>query len=214
MTDPDDHNALPRAAALRVRNRRTAQLVGLGVIAMIGLSFASVPLYNLFCRVTGFGGTTMLARAAPDHELARTMTVRFNSDTAPDLPWHFRPEQRAVSMPIGRKTLINFKAENYSRHPVTGTAVYNVTPPKAGKYFHKMECFCFGEQLLTPGEKMDMPVVFFIDPAIAADRDMDDVTTITLSYSFFKAGSGGLEQALEDFYNQPAAAAGLAGSGS
>ncbi|MBU0859206.1 MAG: cytochrome c oxidase assembly protein, partial [Alphaproteobacteria bacterium] len=159
-------------------------------------------------------GTTMLADVAPTTELDRPMTVKFNASTAPDLPWNFRAEQREVRMNVGKKTLVNFRAENYAGAPVTGTAVYNVTPPKAGKYFHKMECFCFGEQLLTPGQKMDMPVVFFVDPAIADDPNMDDVTTITLSYSFFRTESERLEQALEDFYNQPAASAGKAGGGS
>jgi len=196
------------------RNRRTAAYVGLSVVAMLRLSFASVPLYNLFCRATGFGGTTMTADAAPDRELARTITVKFNTDTAPDLPWEFKPEKREITMPIGRKSLINFKAENYTTTPVTGTAVYNVTPAKAGKYFRKIECFCFGEQLLNPGQKMDMPVVFFIDPSIEDAPDLDDVSTITLSYSFFRTESDRLEQALEDFYNQPADSAGKAGGGS
>ena len=204
-TTPPDQNA---------RNRRTAAYVGLGVVVMLGVSFASVPLYNLFCRVTGFGGTTMTADAAPDRELARTITVKFNTDTAPDLPWEFKPERREITLPIGRKSLINFKAENYTTTPVTGTAVYNVTPAKAGKYFRKIECFCFGEQLLNPGQKIDMPVVFFIDPAIEDAPDLDDLTTITLSYSFFRTESERLEQALEDFYNQPADVAGKAGGGS
>lgn len=204
----------PIAPDLAARNRRTAAYVALAVVAMIGLAFASVPLYDLFCRVTGFGGTTMTADAAPGIELDRRITVRLNSSTAPDLPWEFRPEQREATMPIGRKTLVNFVARNQSGRPVTGTAVYNVTPPKAGKYFRKIECFCFGEQLLRPGERIDMPVVFFVDPAIADDRNMDDVTTITLSYSFFLTESERLEQALQDFYNQPAYAAGKAGGGS
>lgn len=196
------------------RNARTARLVALAVVAMMGLAYASVPLYNLFCRVTGFGGTPLTAEAEPGIELARTITVRFDSNTAPDLPWDFKPEMQHVSMPIGRKTLVNFRARNYSAAPVTGTAVYNVTPAKAGKYFHKIECFCFGEQLLNPAQKVDMPVVFFIDPSIADDPNMNDVESITLSYSFFRTESERLEQALEDFYNQPAASAGKAGGGS
>lgn len=197
------------------RNRRTARIVGVAVLMMIGLSFASVPLYNMFCRVTGYGGTTGTATEAPGIELARTITVRFNSDVAPDLPWEFAPEQRSITTPIGRKTLISFRAKNESGLPVTGTALYNVVPEKMGKYFHKIECFCFGEQLLNPGQDIDMPVVFFIDPAMADDPDLDEVQTVTLSYSFFRTESETLEHALEDFYNQPVSkAAGRAGGGS
>jgi cytochrome c oxidase assembly protein subunit 11 len=143
------------------------------------------------------------------------MTIRFNADTAPDLPWDFKSDQRSITTPVGRKTLVSFHARNLSDLPVTGTALYNVVPEKVGKYFHKIECFCFGEQLLNPRQSVQMPVVFFVDPSIADDPDMDDVETITLSYSFFKTESERLEQALEDFYNQPASpAAGRAGGGS
>lgn len=196
------------------RNKRTVRWVLGVVVAMVGLSYASVPLYNLFCRMTGFDGTAKLAEAAPDHELARTITVKFNTDTAQDLPWNFKAEERQITLPVGRKALINFRAENYTNAPVTGTAVYSITPAKAGKFFRKIECFCFGEQLLTPGQTMDMPVIFFIDPAIADAPDLDDLTTITLSYSFFRTESERLEQALQEFYNQPTDAAGKAGGGS
>lgn len=199
MTRPpptDDHD-------LQRRNRRMAAYVFAVVILMVGVSFAAVPLYALFCKVTGFGGTTMVAQDFPDRVTDRMVTIRFNADTASDLPWEFKPEQREIKITAGQKGLTAFKAKNYTGAPVTGTAVYNVTPLKAGKYFQKVACFCFGEQTLGPGEAMDMPVMFFIDPAFAEDVNMQDVKTITLSYTFFKAETRALEQALEDFYNQP-----------
>lgn len=192
---------------LHRKNRRAALGVFAIVLCMTLLAFASVPLYNLFCRVTGYGGTTQVATAAPDTISGRVITVRLNAETASSLPWEFAPEQRRIDVHPGQKTLISYKAANLSRAPVTGTAVYNVSPPKAGKYFKKIECFCFGEQLLTAGQRVSMPVLFFIDPAIDEDPGMKDVTTITLSYTFFKIDSRELERALEDFYNQPASGA-------
>ncbi|MCI5060897.1 MAG: cytochrome c oxidase assembly protein [Alphaproteobacteria bacterium] len=177
-----------------------------GVVAiMVGLSFASVPLYDLFCRTTGFGGTTQISKTPPKAEeiLERKITVHFNSDTSRDLPWFFQPEIRKISVNVGQQGLINFKAQNRGKTPTIGTAVYNVTPPKAGKYFQKTQCFCFDEQKLMPEEEMNMPVMFYIDPSIAKDRHMDDVKTITLSYSFFPTQSKELEDALEAFYNAP-----------
>jgi cytochrome c oxidase assembly protein subunit 11 len=185
------------------KNTKILVSVLLLVAAMIGLAFASVPLYNLFCRVTGYGGTTQVSSAAPgeDEILDRTITVKFNGDTNRNLNWTFRPEKREVDVKVGDQGFISFYAKNNSAEPVAGTAVYNVTPSKAGEYFHKTQCFCFNRQTLTPGQDMDMPVVFYIDPSIAEDRNMDDVKTITLSYSFFKADSKELDSALEDFYN-------------
>ena len=191
---------------LNARNRRTGILVLWAVIAMIGLSFASVPLYTLFCKVTGFGGTTMLADKAPDHILDRKVTVRFNTDINADLPWEFKAEKKYVNVNIGQQALITYKAKNWSGQTTGGTAVYNVTPPKAGKYFRKIECFCFQEQVLKAGENVDMPILFFIDPAFADDRDMEDVTTITLSYTFYPLDSAALERAMEAFYNQSGSA--------
>jgi cytochrome c oxidase assembly protein subunit 11 len=174
-------------------------LVGL----MIGLAFASVPLYDLFCRTTGFAGTTQVSDSAPNEDeiLNRKITIHFNSDTNTNLNWDFQPEQREITINIGQQGFINFIAKNNGDQPSVGTAVYNVTPAKAGKYFHKTQCFCFDSQLLTPHQEMNMPVVFYIDPKIANDRNMDDVKTITLSYSFFVADSKELDQALEAFYN-------------
>ncbi len=171
------------------------------VVGMLALAYASVPLYNMFCRITGYGGTTQVATAAPDKVLDRTVTVKFNADVSRNFPWRFKPDEHQTVVKIGQQKLIAYHALNKSKTPVAGTAIYNVTPPKVGKYFHKTQCFCFDRQVLKPGEDMQMPVVFFIDPKIADDRDMDDVTTITLSYTFFPADSKELDDALEAFYN-------------
>ena len=191
---------------LQKKNRRIALGVAFTVLAMGGLAFASVPLYNLFCRVTGYGGTTQVSQSLPDTVIDRTITVKFNADTERNMMWQFRPEQREIVTKPGQKALASYYAENYSAKPVTGTALYNVTPLKAGKYFHKIECFCFAEQVLNPGQQVSMPVMFYIDPAIADDPRMNDVTTITLSYTFFQIDSPELDKAMEDFYNQEASA--------
>ena len=193
--------------ALQRKNRIVVLGVLGAVLLMTGLAFASVPLYNIFCSVTGYGGTTQTAQELPDRISNRIITVKFNADISRNLPWSFRPEQREVKTHPGAKTLIAYHAQSRSDQPVAGTALYNVSPPKAGRYFHKVECFCFGEQILNPGQDVSMPVVFFIDPEIDNDPGMDDVTTITLSYTFFKTESQALDKALEDFYNQPSSAA-------
>lgn len=172
------------------------------VCAMIALTYASVPLYRLFCQVTGLGGTTQTAQALPGRVLERAVTVRFNADTAPGMPWDFAPPPQGTPLKLGQRGVAAFTAMNRGAGPVSGTALYNVTPDKAGKYFHKIQCFCFQEQTLRPGEKVNMPVVFFVDPALADDPQMDDVNTITLSYTFFRAESPALERGLEDFYNR------------
>ncbi len=177
------------------RNGKTA-LVLAGVAAgMVGLAFASVPLYQLFCQVTGFGGTTQRAESPPAQAGViasnRVITVRFNADTAGSLPWQFRPQQTAVRVKVGEESLAFYEARNTSKAPVTGTATFNVTPLKAGQYFVKVECFCFTEQRLAPGKSIDMPVSFYIDPAILKDRNLDDVKTITLSYTFYRAEDDG-----------------------
>lgn len=182
------------------KNTRTLLSVLAIVFAMVGLSFASVPLYDLFCRVTGFGGTPQIG-GTPDRIVDRDIRVIFNADTAPNLPWDFKPEQRDITVKIGQQALIAYHAINKADKPSAGTAIYNVTPPKAGKYFHKTQCFCFDEQTLIPGQDMSMPVVFYIDPAMADDPNMDEVRQITLSYSFFPAASEELDEALEAFYN-------------
>lgn len=186
-------------------NKNTKTLLSiLGIVVfMIGLAFASVPLYDAFCRITGFGGTTQVSQTAPSNDeiLDREVTIHFNGDTNRGINWQFEPEIRKIKLNIGQQGLITFKAKNLGNAPSTGTAVYNVTPAKAGKYFQKTQCFCFDSQTLQPKQAMDMPVVFYIDPSIIKDRNMDDVKTITLSYSFFKSDSKELDSAMEEFYN-------------
>jgi cytochrome c oxidase assembly protein subunit 11 len=183
------------------KNTKTLLQVFGVVIFMVGMSFASVPLYDLFCRVTGFGGTTQLSTSLPDKILDREMTVKFTTSVNQKLPWDFEAEQSEITLNVGQDALINFVAENTSDTPVPGTAIYNVTPLKAGKYFHKTQCFCFDYQVLQPGEKMNMPVVFYVDPEIENDPNMEDVKVITLSYSYFKSDTSELDEAMDVFYN-------------
>ncbi len=185
------------------KNARMALGVFVVVVLMVGLSFASVPLYNMFCRVTGWGGTTQTAESLPseDEIIDRVITVRFDANTAPNLPWTFKSEKLSVDVKIGARGFINYIAENKSDKPVTGTALFNVTPVKAGKYFHKVQCFCFDEQTLQPNQQINMPVMFYVDPKLHTDKNMSDVSTITLSYSFFRAETSELDTALEAFYN-------------
>lgn len=172
---------------MRKTNRQLALNLAMIVVGMVCLAYASVPLYSLFCRVTGFGGTTSRAEMAPTRVLDRTITISFNADTDPGIPWEFAPMQHKVSAKVGEKKLIFYRAKNLSNEPVTGVATFNVTPEKAGGYFDKIECFCFTNQKLMPGQEVVMPVSFFIDPAVADDKNLSDVTDITLSYTFFKA---------------------------
>ncbi len=166
-------------------NGRLALTLGLVVCGMVGLSFAAVPLYRVFCQVTGYGGTTQVAEAAPDRVLDRTVTVRFEGFVNGKLPWRFAPEQREVTLKVGEPGLVFFKAENLADRPTAGVATFNVTPLKIGQYFNKVQCFCFNEQTLQPGETVDMGVSFFVDPAIDEDLNAAEVRTITLSYTFF-----------------------------
>lgn len=167
------------------KNRRTAFLASGIIVAMAGLTAASVPLYDLFCRVTGFGGTTQVAEAAPDDVRDQTVRVSFNADRQPDLPWRFQPLQRRMEVRVGENHMAFYEAENRSDRAIVGRAVYNVTPHKVGGYFAKVHCFCFEEQLLLPGERVEMPVSFFVDPAMLDDANTRDVHEITLSYTFF-----------------------------
>lgn len=155
------------------------------VAAMVGAAYAAVPLYQMFCQVTGFGGATRVARAAPDVPLERTVEIRFDANVAPGLDWSFQPEARSVTVRVGETKLAFYRAHNRSSRPVTAAATYNVTPAQAGYHFAKMQCFCFTDQTLQPGETLDLPVVFFVDPAFAEDPEMRSVKTITLSYTFF-----------------------------
>ena len=178
-------------SGVKRNNARMGILLAGVVFGMIGMSYAAVPLYQIFCQVTGFGGTTQVAEQAPSEALERTVKVRFNADTNYDMPWDFAPETREVEVRLGQEELVFYKARNATSHTVTGVASYNVTPAKTGIYFSKVQCFCFNEQTLAPGEEVDMGVYFFVDPALADDPGMDDVTTITLSYTFFMAEDQG-----------------------
>jgi cytochrome c oxidase assembly protein subunit 11 len=170
------------------KNRRVAVLSALFVACMVGLAYASVPFYRMFCQVTGFGGTPQRAEAAPDKTLERRMTIRFDANTAGSLPWIFEPVQRSLEVKIGEENFAYYRATNKSDHAVTGTAVFNVTPDTTGAYFNKIQCFCFTRQTLQPGESIELPVSFFVDPAIVEDHGLDKINTITLSYTFYPAG--------------------------
>jgi cytochrome c oxidase assembly protein subunit 11 len=174
-------------AQRRRRNGATVSLLVSVVAGMTGLSFASVPLYRLFCQATGLGGTTQRATIAPAQAAAAVVTIRFDAETAPGLGWEFRPLQSVVSVHPGEERQIFYRAVNNTAEPVTGSATYNVTPAKAGIYFDKLQCFCFSEQHLAAGESVNMPVVFFVDPDILTDPNTNDVRTITLSYTMFRA---------------------------
>jgi cytochrome c oxidase assembly protein subunit 11 len=174
------------AAGLRSRNRATGLVLLAVLVGMGGLTAAAVPLYRVFCQITGYGGTTQAVAEAPAVVTERLMTVRFNADVGRDIPWRFKPAEVEITLKVGETGLAYYIAENTSDATVTGAAVFNVTPFKAGRYFSKIACFCFDEQVLGPGERVAMPVTFFIDPAILDDDNLRDVTTITLSYTFFR----------------------------
>lgn len=169
------------------RNARTALLAGGLGLAMLGLGYASVPLYRLFCQVTGLGGTTQKAEASalPGAVLGKSVTVRFDANHAPNLPWTFGPEEATSTVTLGARNIAFYSAKNLSARPITGTATFNVTPAQAGKYFNKIQCFCFNQQTLKPGEQVRMPVTYFVDPAILNDPDAKDISEITLSYTFY-----------------------------
>jgi cytochrome c oxidase assembly protein subunit 11 len=172
---------------MRHRNATTVALLGAVVLGMIGLSFASVPLYRLFCQATGFGGTTQRAAAAPAEISSTVVTVRFDAETAPDLGWEFRPLQMEVQVHPGEQREVFFRAVNRGAEASTGSATFNVTPTKSGIYFDKLQCFCFTDQRLGPGESKDMGVVFFVDPDLLKDPGTREVRTITLSYTMYRA---------------------------
>lgn len=170
--------------------RRKPVLAGVLVavaFAMVGLTFAAVPLYRMFCAATGYGGTPQIGPAQSPGESGGSIVVRFNADTNPGLPWRFAPEQQQVTVKLGEEKVAFYAARNEAERPVTGVAVYNVTPDRVGHYFHKTACFCFNEQTLAPGQTMQFPVSFWVDPAIAHDPNTADVHTITLSYTFFRS---------------------------
>jgi len=178
----------PKPASRRSlgRDALVASICGFVVVLMIGASYAAVPFYNWFCRATGFNGTTQVATAAPSSApLTRKIAVRFDSNVAPGLPWKFEPEQNEIEIKIGEVVTVFFKVTNEAARTTTGQAAYNVAPLTVGKYFEKINCFCFTEQTMAPGEKREMPVVFYVDPSITGDSDNDGLNTITLSYTFY-----------------------------
>ena len=177
---------------LERKNRRVGLLALLAAVAMLGLGYAAVPLYDLFCRVTGFGGTTQVASAADAARAAElsagapTISIRFDANTARDMPWTFRPRQVTDTVQIGQRDMAVFEAKNLSSVPITGTASFNVEPEQAGAYFNKIQCFCFTEQTLQPGQEVAMPVLYFVDPKALDDPNMKAVEQITLSYTFHR----------------------------
>jgi cytochrome c oxidase assembly protein subunit 11 len=155
------------------------------VFGMVGMAYAAVPLYDMFCKVTGYNGTTKRVEQASDVILDRTIKVTFDANSAPGLPWDFKPVQREIELKIGETVQVEFEATNLSKKPTTGQAVFNVTPMAAGAYFNKVQCFCFTETTLQGGEKMEMPVVFFVDPEIVNTVETKGINTLTLSYTFY-----------------------------
>ena len=182
------------SAPLEQKNRRVAIVAVLAALAMLGLGFAAVPLYDLFCRVTGFAGTTQVATEAEADSAAAfaksagapTISIRFDANTASDMPWEFRPRQVTDTVQIGQRDMAIFEAKNLSSVPITGTASFNVEPEQAGAYFNKIQCFCFTEQTLRPGQEVTMPVLYFVDPKALDDPNMEGVEQITLSYTFHR----------------------------
>ncbi|WP_203294807.1 cytochrome c oxidase assembly protein [Maricaulis parjimensis] len=169
------------------QNTRVALMAAATSITMVGAAFAAVPLYNLFCAVTGYGGTTTIATGEAGAILDREMTVLFDANVNRNLGWEFSPVQRSMTVRVGETALAYYTATNITDHPITGVATFNVAPFKAASYFSKLECFCFTEQTLQPGETVQMPVLFFVDPLIDEERRLDDVHTMTLSYTFFES---------------------------
>ncbi len=174
-----------RSASNRRRDVIVAAACGAFVAVMVGAAYAAVPLYDWFCRTTGFGGRPLIASAGPARTLERKLTVRFDANVTGGLPWKFEPEQNAVDVRIGETVTVNYTVTNTAARETFGQASYNVSPPTTGAYFQKINCFCFTEQRMAPGERREMPVVFYVDPALAADGEHDGLNTITLSYTFY-----------------------------
>jgi cytochrome c oxidase assembly protein subunit 11 len=174
----------PRRTTPR-RDLAVAAACGVFVAAMVGAAYAAVPFYNWFCRVTGFAGTTQVATAAPGTVLDRTITVRFDANVIGGLPWKFQPERAAITVKLGEVVTVNYAVVNEAARETAGNAVYNVAPLNSGSFFQKINCFCFTEQRMKSGERRDMPVVFYVDPALAQDADARNLDTITLSYTFY-----------------------------
>jgi cytochrome c oxidase assembly protein subunit 11 len=181
MTAPRD----PETPAAKRRDIAVAAACGAFVAVMVGMSYAAVPFYDWFCRTTGFGGTPQIGTAAPAHVLDRKVTVRLDANVIAGLPWRFEPEQNAIDLRLGEVVTVMFTATNQAARETVGQAGFNVTPPTTGGYFTKINCFCFTEQRLAPGERREMPVVFYVDPALAADPEQNRLNTITLSYTMY-----------------------------
>jgi cytochrome c oxidase assembly protein subunit 11 len=185
MMDQEKHQT-PKATVRLTRDAVVAAICGLVVVLMVGAAYAAVPFYNWFCRATGFNGTTQVATSAPTSApLARKLAVRFDANVTGGLPWKFEPEQSEIEVRIGEVVTVYYSVTNQSARTTTGQASYNVAPLNVGAYFQKINCFCFTEQTFAPGEKREMPVVFYVDPAIVKDGDNDGLSTITLSYTFY-----------------------------
>jgi len=182
MTAPNHHR---QSKPLR-RDVVVAACCGALVASMVGAAYAAVPFYTWFCKTTGFGGTTQVAERAPDHILGRSLTIRFDSNVTPGLPWKFQPEQNEIQVRIGEVATVHYRVVNEAAREIAGQAGYNVSPPTVGAYFDKINCFCFTEQRLKAGETREMTVVFYVDPSIVKDHDQDDLNTITLSYTFYR----------------------------
>ena len=178
------------------RNRRVVVICAAAALTMLGGAFAAVPLYDMFCRVTGYGGTTQVATDTPGAVLDRTVTVRFDGSVADGAPLRFTPLDRTQTVRLGERGLAYYEVRNLSDHPVTAIASYNVSPFKTGEYFNKIQCFCFTEQTFAPGEARELAVLFFVDPAMDAQARLDDVREITLSYTFFRKPGGADEETL------------------
>ena len=177
----------PDTSSQRRNHIIVATACGVFVAAMVGAAYAAVPLYNWFCRTTGFGGPTQVATAAPSHILDRKLKIRFDGNVAGGLPWRFEPEQNSIEVRIGEVVTVSYSVVNESARETVGVASYNVSPPTAGIYFSKINCFCFTDQRLKGGEKRDMTVVFFVDPELVKDWEQDGLDTITLSYTMYPA---------------------------
>lgn len=182
MTAPvsREHNRLLRRDVL------VAACCAAFAAGMVGASYAAVPFYTWFCKTTGFAGTTQVASQAPDHVLGRSLTIRFDSNVMPGLPWKFEPEQNEINVRIGEVATVHYKVVNQAARAISAQASYHVSPPTVGAYFNKINCFCFTEQSLKAGETREMTVVFYVDPSIAKDHEQDDLNTITLSYTFYR----------------------------
>jgi cytochrome c oxidase assembly protein subunit 11 len=197
MTAPNGRDELRR------RDLAVAAACGAFVAVMVGAAYAAVPFYNWFCRTTGFGGTPVISSLAPAQVLDRTVTVRFDANVTGSLPWRFTPDQVSVDVKLGQVVTVGYTVVNESNRETVGQASYNVSPPTVGSYFTKINCFCFTEQRLKPGEKRDMEVVFYVDPAMVKDSDQDDLNTITLSYTMYEVPRSEPPRAR----NEPASAA-------